>query len=68
MRVAGNKEGNGKGGKGNDNGNKGVSQGMAIATKRAIATVTRVVGEEESKASKGDGNNDKVAGDKEGNS
>jgi hypothetical protein len=44
MRVAGNKEGNGEGGKGDCNGNKGIRQGMAMAIKRAMATMTRVAG------------------------
>jgi hypothetical protein len=34
MRVAGNKESNGKGDKGNGNSNKGVRGGTAMATKR----------------------------------
>ncbi len=62
MRVAGNKEGNRKGGKGNGDSNKGVRQGMALATKWAMTTATRVVGKEESKRSKGFGGDDKVAG------
>ncbi len=53
MRVAGNKEGNGEGSKGNGDSNKGVRQGTALATKWAMATATRVAGEEESKRSKG---------------
>jgi hypothetical protein len=67
MTVAGNKEGVGKGSKGDGNGNKGVRQGTAIATKRAIDTATRVVGKEESKGGKGGDNNYEVAGDKESN-
>jgi hypothetical protein len=63
MRVAGNKEGYGEGGKGNGDSNKGVRQGTALATKWAMAAATRVAGEEESKRSKGFGSNDKVAGD-----
>jgi hypothetical protein len=39
-RVAGDKDSNGKGGKGNGDGNKGVRQGTATATKRAMWTVT----------------------------
>jgi hypothetical protein len=46
MRVVGNKEGNGKGSKGDGDGNKGVIRGTAIATKWAMATVTRVAGKE----------------------
>ncbi len=38
----GNKEGKGEGGKGKGNGDKGVKQGAAMATKRAMATATRV--------------------------
>ncbi len=63
MRVAGNKEGNGEGGKGNGDSDKGVRQGMALATKWAMATATRVADKEESECSKGFGSNDKVAGD-----
>jgi hypothetical protein len=66
MRVVGNNEGDGKGGKGNGNGNKGVRRVMTMATKRAVATMTRVAGKEESKGGKADGNKDKVVGDKEG--
>jgi hypothetical protein len=62
MRVAGNKEGNGEGSKGNGDSDKGVRQGAALATKWAMATATRVAGEEESERSKGFGGNDKVAG------
>jgi hypothetical protein len=51
-RVAGDKEGSGKGGKGNGNNNKGVRQGTAMATKRAMATATRVVGKEEGDSNK----------------
>jgi hypothetical protein len=64
MRLAGNKEGNGKGGKGNGDNNKGVRQGTTMATKGAKVTVTRVTREEESKVGKGDGNNDEVTGNK----
>ncbi len=49
MRVAGNKEGNGEGGKGNGDSNKGVRQGTALATKWAMVTVTRVAGKEEAR-------------------
>ncbi len=63
MRVAGNKEGNGEGGKGNGDSDKGVRQGTALAMKWAMATATRVAGKEESKRSKGFGGNNKVAGD-----
>ncbi len=38
----------GKGGKGEGHGNKGVSRGMVTLTKRAVATATRVVSDEES--------------------
>jgi hypothetical protein len=62
-RVAGNKEGNGEGGKGNGDSDKGVRQGTALAMKWAMATATRVAGEEESERSKGFGGDDKVAGD-----
>jgi hypothetical protein len=63
MRVAGNEEGNGEGGKGNGYSDKGVRQGTALATKWAMATATRVAGEEESERRKGFGGDDKVAGD-----
>jgi hypothetical protein len=43
MRVAGNKEGDGNGGK--SNGNKGGGPAMAMATKRVIMVMIRVVGE-----------------------
>ncbi len=62
MRMAGNKEGNGEGGKGNGDSDKGVRQGTALVTKWAIGTATRVAGKEESKRSKGFGGDDKVAG------
>jgi hypothetical protein len=42
MREAGDKEGNGDGGK--SDGNEGGVQAMAIATRRVIVTVIRVVG------------------------
>jgi hypothetical protein len=42
------KEGKCKGGKGDGNDNKGVGQGMAPATKRAIATGMSEAGDEES--------------------
>ncbi len=51
MRVVRYKEGIGEGGKGDGDGVKGVRQGMPTATKRAMATATRVVSNEE-----GDGN------------
>jgi hypothetical protein len=63
MRVVGNEEGNGEGSNGNGDSDKGVRQGTALATKWAMATATRVAGEEESKRCKGFGGNDKVAGD-----
>ncbi len=66
MRAAGDKEGVGKGSKGNVDGNKVVRQGMTIATKRVMATLMRVSGKEESKSGKDDGNNSKMVGDKEG--
>jgi hypothetical protein len=50
-----NKEGKGKGGKGDGDGNKGVKQGTVKATKRAMATATRVAGNQES-AGNGDCN------------
>ncbi len=53
MRVAGNEERNGEGGKGNGDSDKGVRQGTALATKWAMATATRVAGEEESERRKG---------------
>ncbi len=43
MRVVGNKEG--KGGKGNEGGDKGGDSATAMATKRAMMTGTRVAGE-----------------------
>jgi hypothetical protein len=58
----------GKGDKGKGHSNKGVGQEMATMTKRAMATVTRVVGDEDSS-----GNRDAIAtamrvvGIKEGN-
>jgi hypothetical protein len=63
MRVAGNEEGNGEGGKGNGDSDKGVRQWTALATKWAMATATRVVCKEESKRHKGFGGDEKVAGD-----
>jgi hypothetical protein len=45
-------KGKGEGGKGNGKGNKGVGQGTAMATKRAMATVLRVAGNEESAGDK----------------
>jgi hypothetical protein len=62
MRVVGNKEGNGEGGKGNGDSNKGVRQGTALATKWAMATVTRAAGKEESEGGKGYGGDNKVVG------
>jgi hypothetical protein len=67
LRMAGDKEGNGEGGKGDGDSNKGVRRGTALVTKWAMATATRVAGEEESERSKGFGGDDKVAGDLEGN-
>jgi hypothetical protein len=67
MRVAGNKEVNGEGGKGDGDRDKDVRRGMALATKWATVTSTRVAGEEESKDSKAYGGNDEVAGDQECN-
>jgi hypothetical protein len=58
----------GKGGKGEDHGKKGVGQGTVTLTKRAMATLTRVVGN-----NKSTGNRDAIvtatraAGIKEGN-
>jgi hypothetical protein len=63
MRTAGNKEGNGEGGKGNGDSDNGVRQGMALATKWALTTATRVAGKEESKHSKGYCGKNKVVGD-----
>ncbi len=45
MKVAGDKEGSKEGGKFDGNDNKGVRQGMATASKRAMVTATRVVGD-----------------------
>jgi hypothetical protein len=47
MRVVGNKEGYGKGSKGNGDGNRGVRRGTVTATKRAMALARRVVDNEE---------------------
>ncbi len=44
----GDEEGKGKGGKGKGNGDKSVGQGMAMVTKRAMATATRVGGNKKS--------------------
>jgi hypothetical protein len=55
MRVPGNKEGNGEGGKGNDSSDKGVGQETAMATKRAMVTATRVAGDKECNGNKGVG-------------
>ncbi len=46
MRVAGNKEGNGNGGKSNGDCNKGGRQATAMATNRVITTMTSVVGKQ----------------------
>jgi hypothetical protein len=46
MRVVGDNENDGDYGKGNDNGNKGVRQGTAMAMRRALVTATRVAGNE----------------------
>ena len=62
MRVAGNKEGNGKGNKGDEDSNKGVRGGTILVTKWAMVTATRVGGEEESKHGKGYGSNDEMVG------
>ncbi len=62
MTVAGNEEGNGEGGKRNRDSNKGVRQGMTLATKWVMATATRVVGKEESKRGNSYGGYDEVAG------
>jgi hypothetical protein len=62
MRVAGNKKGYGKGGKVDGDGDKGVGQGMVAATKRAIATAARVVGDKE-----GDGNEEGNISSNKGN-
>ncbi len=60
MRVAGDEEGNGKGGKGIGFGNKGVGQGMAMMTKRAMAIAMRVAGDKEGNVdTEGNGNSDK---------
>jgi hypothetical protein len=61
MGLAGNKEGNGKGSKGNDNCDKGVGQRTATATKRPMITVTRVGGNEEGNGDK-EGNGDSNKG------
>jgi hypothetical protein len=46
MRVAGNKEGNGNGGKRDGDGNKGGGRVMATAMKRVMVTATRVGGKQ----------------------
>ncbi len=61
MMVAGNKEGNGVGGKGDGNSNKGVKQGTVMETKRAMATAARVVGNKEDNG-KEEGNCDSSEG------
>ncbi len=63
MRVAGGKEGNGEGSKGDGDSNNGVRQGMSLAMKWAMPTAMRVVGKEESKCNKGYGADKEVAGD-----
>ncbi len=62
MRVVGNEEGNGEGGKGGGDSNKGIMQVMALATKWAMATATRVADKVESKRGKGYGGNKEVEG------
>ncbi len=47
MRVVGNKEGNGDGGKSNINGDKGGRQVTATVTKRMMVTATRVWGKQQ---------------------
>ncbi len=52
---------------GNDDGGKGVRQGMATVTKRAMATATRVVGNKEGDGNKDcNGNRDKGGGQQGG--
>jgi hypothetical protein len=46
MRVAGDKEGNGDGGKSDGNGNKGGGQVTVTATKRLMVMATRVGGKQ----------------------
>jgi hypothetical protein len=46
MRVVGNKEGNGDGGKSDGNSNKGGGQAMVAATKRVVVMATRVGGKQ----------------------
>jgi hypothetical protein len=62
MRVVGNKEGIGKGGKSNDNGNEGVRRWMAMAIKRAMATAMGVVGNKEGNGNKEDDGNSNKGG------
>ncbi len=62
MRVVGDEEGNGEGSKGDGDSNKGVRRGMALATKWAMATATRVAGKEENERGKGYGGDNEVAG------
>ncbi len=50
-RVAGNKEG--KGGKGNDYGDKGGGQAMTTATKRAMEMAARLVGKQQQRQRSG---------------
>ncbi len=61
MRVASNKEGNGKGGKGDGNSNMSVRRGMATVTKRATGTALRVAGSKEGDGNK-EGNGDSNEG------
>ncbi len=46
MRVAGDEEGNGDGGKSDGDGNKGGGQAMATVTKRVMVMTTRVGGKQ----------------------
>ncbi len=56
----GNKKG--EGGKGEGNGDKGVGRGTATLTKRAMATATRVVGDEGSTGNRFNCNSNKGGG------
>jgi hypothetical protein len=60
----GNKEG--KGGKGKGHGDEGVGQRTATLTKRAMATATRVVGNEESTGNRFNCDSDKGGGRQRG--
>jgi hypothetical protein len=60
----GNKEG--KGGKGKGHGDKGVGRGTAMLTKRAMATATRVVGNEECTGNRFNCNSNKGGGRQKG--